>query len=96
MLGIGASTCAQVQLTPSFARQPARIETGFPWYDDVDHGEGVSKAWVALVADDVQAAFRRALGAGASAGVEPAARPWGQVFGYGCDLNGAALSLFAS
>jgi hypothetical protein len=55
------------KVTPAFAGQPARIETGFPWYDDVDHGEGVSKARVALVADDVQAAFRRALGTGASA-----------------------------
>lgn len=48
---------------------------------------------IALVTDDVQAAFRRALEAGASAAVEPAARPWGQVVGYVRDLNGILVEL---
>lgn len=48
---------------------------------------------IVLVTDDVQAAFRRALGAGASAAVEPTARPWGQVVGYVRDPNGILVEL---
>lgn len=50
-------------------------------------------AEIALVTDDVQAAFRRALEAGASVAVAPAARPWGQVVGYVRDLNGILVEL---
>lgn len=50
-------------------------------------------AEIALVTEDVPAAFRRALDAGASAAVEPAARPWGQMVGYVRDLNGALVEL---
>ena len=50
-------------------------------------------AEIALVTENVEAAFRRALDAGASAAVEPAARPWGQVVGYVRDLNGVLVEL---
>lgn len=50
-------------------------------------------AEIAFVTEDVPAAFRRALDAGASAVVAPAARPWGQVVGYVRDLNGVLVEL---
>jgi uncharacterized glyoxalase superfamily protein PhnB len=50
-------------------------------------------AEIALVTENVEAAFRRALDAGASAVVEPAARPWGQVVGYVRDPNGVLVEL---
>jgi lactoylglutathione lyase len=50
-------------------------------------------AEIALVTEDVPAAFRRALDAGASAVVEPAARPWGQVVGYVRDPDGILVEL---
>jgi lactoylglutathione lyase len=50
-------------------------------------------AEVAFVADDVPAAFRHALEAGASAYVEPHAKPWGQVVSYVRDLNGFLVEI---
>lgn len=50
-------------------------------------------AEIALVTDDVHAAFHRAVDGGAPAVVPPAARPWGQVVGYVRDLNGFLVEL---
>ena len=50
-------------------------------------------AEVALVVEDVPAAFARALGAGATPVVEPVAKPWGQVICYVRDLNGFLVEL---
>ena len=48
---------------------------------------------IALVTEDVGAAFERAVCAGATPVVEPAMRPWGQTVGYVRDLNGALVEL---
>lgn len=56
-------------------------------------GSPPSGAEIALVTDDVDAAFRRAVDAGAEAAVPPEAKPWGQVVGYVRDLNGFLVEL---
>ena len=43
---------------------------------------------VALVTEDVDGAFERAVAAGAEALKRPAKKPWGQTVGYVRDLNG--------
>jgi lactoylglutathione lyase len=48
---------------------------------------------VGVVVDNVQNAFSRALRAGASAVVEPAVKPWGQVVSYVRDLNGFLVEI---
>jgi lactoylglutathione lyase len=50
-------------------------------------------AEVGFVADDVPAAFRHAVDAGASAYVEPHAKPWGQTVSYVRDLNGVLVEI---
>lgn len=46
-----------------------------------------------LIADDVAAAWDRAVNAGAIVIAEPAAKPWGQTVGYLRDLNGMLLEI---
>ena len=48
---------------------------------------------IALVTDDVQAAYARAIAAGAVAVKEPAAKPWGQIVAHVRDLNGFLVEL---
>ncbi|MEL7170666.1 MAG: VOC family protein [Bacteroidota bacterium] len=48
---------------------------------------------VALVTDDVTAAFDRATGAGAAVLAEPTQKPWGQTVAYVRDLNGVIVEL---
>jgi lactoylglutathione lyase len=48
---------------------------------------------IALVADDPQALFNRAVAAGASAVKKPEAKPWGQIVGYVRDLNGCLVEI---
>ena len=48
---------------------------------------------VALVTDDVAAAYARALEAGAEAQDAPHAKPWGQVVAYVRDLNGCLVEI---
>ncbi len=50
-------------------------------------------AEVALVVEDVAAAFTQALEAGASTVIEPAQKPWGQTVAYVRDLNGFLVEL---
>jgi catechol 2,3-dioxygenase-like lactoylglutathione lyase family enzyme len=45
-------------------------------------------AEVAFVVPDVNAAFKRAVDAGATPAVEPTKKPWGQTVSYVRDLNG--------
>jgi lactoylglutathione lyase len=45
---------------------------------------------IALVTADPEAAYRKAVAAGASAVKPPALKPWGQTVGYVRDLNGGA------
>ena len=48
---------------------------------------------IALVTDDVAAAFEKAVAAGALPLMPPKEKPWGQVVGYVRDLNGALVEL---
>ncbi len=48
---------------------------------------------VALVADDVQGAFERAVREGASSDVPPHETPWGQTVAYVRDANGFLVEL---
>lgn len=50
-------------------------------------------AEVGFVASDVQAAYKRAIEAGAAAHVEPNTKPWGQVVSYVRDLNGFLVEI---
>ncbi len=48
---------------------------------------------IALVTDDVSAAYERALSAGATAVSPPAAKPWGQVCAFVRDKDGIVVEL---
>ena len=48
---------------------------------------------VALVTEDVQAAFDRAVAAGAEPSSKPSEKPWGQIVAYVRDLNGVIVEL---
>jgi catechol 2,3-dioxygenase-like lactoylglutathione lyase family enzyme len=48
---------------------------------------------IAFVMDDPEAAYRKAVAAGASAVKSPALKPWGQTVGYVRDLNGCLVEL---
>jgi len=50
-------------------------------------------AEIALVADDVQAAYAQAVEAGAVGHAAPAEKPWGQTIAYVRDLNGFLVEL---
>ena len=48
---------------------------------------------VAFVVDDVQAAYAKAVKAGAHPAAAPATKPWGQVIAYVRDLDGVLVEL---
>jgi uncharacterized glyoxalase superfamily protein PhnB len=48
---------------------------------------------IALVTDDVPAAFQRALDAGAAAVSAPATKPWGQICAFVRDRDGIIVEL---
>ncbi len=48
---------------------------------------------VALVSEDVDAAYKHAIANGAKSVVEPVTKPWGQVVGYVLDNNGVLIEL---
>jgi lactoylglutathione lyase len=48
---------------------------------------------IAFVTDDPEAAYRKAVNAGASAFKPPTKKPWGQVVGYVRDLNGCLVEI---
>ena len=48
---------------------------------------------IALVTDDVAAAYKKAVDAGAQPLKEPARKPWGQIVGYVRDINGVLVEL---
>jgi lactoylglutathione lyase len=50
-------------------------------------------AEVGLVTDDVAAAYRKAVSAGALAYQEPTEKPWGQTVGYVRDINGFLVEI---
>jgi lactoylglutathione lyase len=56
-------------------------------------GEDPAGFEVALVTEDVQAAFDRAVAAGATPASDPEQKPWGQTVGYVRDPNGVLVEL---
>jgi lactoylglutathione lyase len=50
-------------------------------------------AEIGLVTDDVAAAYRKAVSAGAVAYQEPTEKPWGQTVGYVRDINGFLVEI---
>jgi lactoylglutathione lyase len=48
---------------------------------------------IGLVTDDVQAAFDKAVAAGAVVVTQPSKKPWGQIVGYVRDNNGFLVEL---
>jgi lactoylglutathione lyase len=48
---------------------------------------------IALVTDDVAAALRRAVAAGATLVQDASAMPWGQTIGYVADINGFLVEI---
>lgn len=48
---------------------------------------------IALVTDDVAAAYERALAAGATAVTAPTAKPWGQIVAFVRDKDGIVIEL---
>ncbi len=56
-------------------------------------GDIPAGAEIGLVSDDVGAAYRKAIAAGASACVAPTVKPWGQTVAYVRDLNGFLVEI---
>ncbi len=48
---------------------------------------------IALISEDVQTSFERAITAGATAVVAPTRKPWGQTIGYVRDNNGFLVEI---
>lgn len=48
---------------------------------------------IALMTDDVESGYRRAISAGATAISKPARKPWGQTVAYVRDLNGMLVQI---
>lgn len=57
------------------------------------HGHAPAGFELVLVADDVQAAFDRAVAAGAEAVAAPAEKPWGQIVSYVSGPEGLLVEL---
>lgn len=56
-------------------------------------GDIASGFELAFVTDDSEAAFEKAVAAGASPVKPPVTKPWGQLVGYVRDLNGCLIEL---
>jgi lactoylglutathione lyase len=68
----------------------SNLPGGFRRNDPAEPPAGVE---VALVAEDVEGAFRSALEAGAAAVAEPKAKPWGQTVAYVRDPDGVLVEI---
>ncbi len=69
------------------------IPGGYRRNDPKDTPPGIE---VALVTDDVDAAYARALDRGAASVAPPADKPWGQRIAYVRDMNGVLVELCTS
>lgn len=74
----------------SNALSKSNLPGGFRKNDPAEPPAGVE---VALVAEDVEDAFRRALEAGAKAVAEPKTKPWGQTVAYVRDPDGVLVEI---
>lgn len=72
----------------TFARETLGLEFGTPGPGDVP-----MPVEIGLVTDDVQAAFDKAVEAGARPVRAPARKSWGQIVGYVRDNNGCLVEL---
>lgn len=68
----------------------SNLPGGFRRNDPAELPVGVE---VALIAEDVRGAYRRALEAGAAAVAEPKTKPWGQVVAYVRDPDGVLVEI---
>jgi uncharacterized glyoxalase superfamily protein PhnB len=68
----------------------SNLPGGFRKNDPAEPPAGVE---VALVAEDVRDAYRRALEAGAAAVAEPKTKPWGQTVAYVRDPDGVLVEI---
>ncbi len=68
----------------------SNLPGGFRKNDPAEPPAGIE---IALAADDVEAAFRSALEAGAAAVAEPKTKPWGQTVAYVRDPNGVLVEI---
>jgi lactoylglutathione lyase len=79
--------------TLAFAGE-TEIQGMFPGgYADHDASKRPIAAQISFVASDVQAAFEKAVSAGATAITKPAKMPWGQTWAQLRDPNGVLLSI---
>ena len=82
----GATTLAFA----SNALGESNLPAGFRRNDPTEPPAGME---MALVAEDVEAAFRRALEAGATAVAGPKSKPWGQTVAYVRDPDGVLVEI---
>lgn len=80
------------ETTLQFADERAAVTTGVSVRANRPH-EQAAASQLAFVADDVHAAYDKAVAAGAVAEVAPVQKPWGQTLGYLRDLNGCLVEL---
>ncbi len=71
----------------------ALAESAGATFTRADAGRPAPAMEIALVADDVEAAYARALAKGATAAAPPATTPWGQTVAYVRDLDGFLVEL---
>ncbi len=62
-------------------------------FEDAALGKAAPPMEVGLVTDDVEAAFAKAVAAGAVSVKKPEKKPWGQIVGYVRDNNGFLVEL---
>lgn len=84
-MGTGATTLG-------FASHGLARGKGTPFVADLPPGQSPAME-VCFVTDDVSAAFRKAVGAGAEPLAEPKQKPWGQTVSYVRDNNGFLVEL---
>ncbi len=78
--------------TLAFAGEPMATTNGFAIRPN-RLGDVAAGFEIAFVTDDPETAYRKAVGAGASAVKPPVKKPWGQVVGYVRDLNGCLVEI---
>jgi lactoylglutathione lyase len=76
----------------AFAGEPMAEMNGFAIR--ANRPDGVAAGFeIAFVTDDPDAAWRKAVAAGAEAVKPPAPKPWGQIVGYVRDLDGCLVEI---
>ena len=76
----------------AFATEALRTSNGVETHDNRLNAKPAG-AEIAFVTSDVQAAYDKAITAGAMPYKKPESKPWGQVVGYVRDLNGFLVEI---